>query len=208
MAWIATGWPSSSRTTTSRSRPVGTDVQVTVALAHYADGVADCVLDVLVGNTRAYGRCPRSPPMQVTLPAVGALVTLHLPGNLRADRNLHETGSDHSRSFRFETPVRPGSRNQVPRRMLLVNRASAQRLRTRSLSFCWPSRWIACRRRRVLAAVVWGAMAPKALYTWEFRSQTGTQTPVYRCRRPVLHPGQPASALEPCSRGSPASPVR
>ena len=31
--------------------PVGTDVEVTVALAHYADGVADCVLDVLVGNT-------------------------------------------------------------------------------------------------------------------------------------------------------------
>ncbi len=51
MAWIATGWPSSSRTTTSRSRPVGTDVEITVALAHYADGVADCVLDVLVGNT-------------------------------------------------------------------------------------------------------------------------------------------------------------
>jgi hypothetical protein len=31
--------------------PVGSDVEVTVALAHYADGVADCVLDVLVGNT-------------------------------------------------------------------------------------------------------------------------------------------------------------
>ena len=30
--------------------PVGTDVEVTVALAHYADGVADCVLDVVVGN--------------------------------------------------------------------------------------------------------------------------------------------------------------
>jgi uncharacterized protein len=31
--------------------PVGTDVEVTVALAHHAEGVADCVLDVLVGNT-------------------------------------------------------------------------------------------------------------------------------------------------------------
>jgi hypothetical protein len=31
---------------------------------------------------------------------------------------------------RFETPARPGSRNQVPRRILLVNRALAQRLRT------------------------------------------------------------------------------
>ena len=177
--------------------PVGTDVEVTVALAHYADGVADCVLDVLVGNTRAYGRCPRSRPMQVTLPAVGALVTLHLPGNLRADRNPHETGSDHSRSFRFETPVRPGSRSQVPRRMLLVNRALAQRFRLPSLSFCWPSRWIACRRRRVLASVVWAAMAPTVLYPLEFRSQPGSQTPVHRCRRPVWHPGQPTSAPEP-----------
>ena len=30
---------------------VGTDVEVTIALPHYADGVADCVLDVVVGNT-------------------------------------------------------------------------------------------------------------------------------------------------------------
>ncbi len=31
--------------------PVGTDVEITIALAHNADGIADCVLDVLVGNT-------------------------------------------------------------------------------------------------------------------------------------------------------------
>ncbi len=30
---------------------VGTDVEITVTLAHYADGVSDCVLDVFVGNT-------------------------------------------------------------------------------------------------------------------------------------------------------------
>ncbi len=35
--------------------PVGTDVEVTVASAHYADGIADCVLDVLVGNTMLAG---------------------------------------------------------------------------------------------------------------------------------------------------------
>lgn len=32
------------------ARPVGTDVEVTVALAQYAHGIADCMLDVLVGN--------------------------------------------------------------------------------------------------------------------------------------------------------------
>ena len=31
--------------------PVGTNVEITVTLAHYAEGVANCVLDVLVGNT-------------------------------------------------------------------------------------------------------------------------------------------------------------
>jgi len=31
--------------------PVGTNVEITVALAHYAEGVANCVLDVFVGNT-------------------------------------------------------------------------------------------------------------------------------------------------------------
>lgn len=31
--------------------PVGTDVEVTATLTHYADGVADRMLDVLVGNT-------------------------------------------------------------------------------------------------------------------------------------------------------------
>ncbi len=30
---------------------VGTDVEVTVGPADYADGIVDCVLDVLVGNT-------------------------------------------------------------------------------------------------------------------------------------------------------------
>ncbi len=30
---------------------VGTDVEIAIALAHNADGVADCVLDVLVVNT-------------------------------------------------------------------------------------------------------------------------------------------------------------
>ena len=129
--------------------------------------------------------------------SVGSSTCLAGHGRHRRRELRLGSGSDHSRSFRFETPVRPGSRNPVPRRMLLVNRALAQRFRPPSLSFCWPSRWIACRRRRVLASVVWGAMAPTVLYPLEFRSQPGTQTPVHRCRRPVWHPGQPTSAPEP-----------
>lgn len=31
--------------------PVGTDVEITITLAHNADGIAACVLDVLTGNT-------------------------------------------------------------------------------------------------------------------------------------------------------------
>jgi hypothetical protein len=52
MAWIATGWPSSSANNDLKESvgSVGTDVEVTVALAHDADSVADCVLDFFVSN--------------------------------------------------------------------------------------------------------------------------------------------------------------
>jgi hypothetical protein len=66
--------------------PVGADVEVTVALAHYADGVADCVLDALVGNTvltalsaiSTYAGClarppPRKLPCAVREPPCGPL---------------------------------------------------------------------------------------------------------------------------------------
>ncbi len=35
--------------------PVGSDVEIAVALTEHADGVPDCVLDVLVGNTMLAG---------------------------------------------------------------------------------------------------------------------------------------------------------
>jgi len=51
---------------------------------------------------------------------------------------------------------------------------------------------ITCRRRRVLASVLWGAMAPTTLDPWEFRSQPGTQTSVHRCRRLCCTPSSTA----------------
>src|SRR3984957_5570284 len=39
------------------------------------------------------------------------------------------------------------------------------------------------------------------------RSRPSTPTAVRRCRRRVWHLGRRANALEPCTRGSPASPV-
>ena len=59
--------------------PVGTDVEVTVALAHYADGVADCVLDVLVGNTVLTSVVRDLPLCRLPCPPVAAQVTLQLP---------------------------------------------------------------------------------------------------------------------------------
>ena len=81
MAWMATGWPSSSTTTTSRSRPgsVGADVEVAVALVEHTDGVAHRVLDVQVtdavfsGGVRDLHECRLPCPnesWQVTLLAI------------------------------------------------------------------------------------------------------------------------------------------
>ena len=70
--------------------PVGTDVEITVALAHYADGVADCVFDVLVGNTVLTGVVRDLALCRLSCPPVVVQVTLHLPGNLCADRNPRE----------------------------------------------------------------------------------------------------------------------
>ncbi len=56
---------------------VGTDVEITVALAHDADSVADRVLDVLVDNTVLAGVVRNLHLKQVTLPTVSE------QGNLR-----------------------------------------------------------------------------------------------------------------------------
>jgi hypothetical protein len=100
MAWIATGWPSSSRTTTQGAGRSGRHR----CRGHGRPGPLHgwrCGLRARCPcrQHRAYGRCPRSPSMQVTLPA--APRKLPCPGNLRADRTPRETGSDHSRLSRF-----------------------------------------------------------------------------------------------------------
>jgi len=101
MAWIATGWPSSSRTMTSRpAGPAGTDVEVTVALAHYADGVADCVLDVLVGNTVLTGVVRDLHTYAGYLACRRRASYLAHRGELGTDRNPRE--SDHSRLSRYK----------------------------------------------------------------------------------------------------------
>jgi hypothetical protein len=60
--------------------PVGTDVEVTVALAHYADGVADCVLNILVGNTVLTGVVRDLLLCRLPCPPAAAQVTLRTPG--------------------------------------------------------------------------------------------------------------------------------
>jgi len=59
--------------------PVGTNVEITVTLAHYAEGVANCVLDVLVGNT-VFTRVVRDlHPCRLPCSAAAVQVTLRLP---------------------------------------------------------------------------------------------------------------------------------
>lgn len=62
--------------------PVGTDVEFTVALAHYADGVADRVLDVFVGNTVLAGVVGDLHLCRLTCPSATAQVTLRTPCTL------------------------------------------------------------------------------------------------------------------------------
>ncbi|MGH3543193.1 MAG: hypothetical protein ACRDTO_12625, partial [Mycobacterium sp.] len=90
--------------------PVGTDVEITVALAYYAEGVAHCVLDVLVGNTMLTGRCPRSPPMQVTLPTLIAQVTLQFP---EGSDGFNASRVGLVRRLGWPTQIQPGARQAV-----------------------------------------------------------------------------------------------
>lgn len=55
---------------------VGTDVKVTGTLAHYADGVADCVHDVLIGNAVPTSVVRDLHVVQVTLPVPVVQVNL------------------------------------------------------------------------------------------------------------------------------------
>jgi len=85
--WVGAPWRGSPRLAVVVERDdlqepagsVGTDVEITVTLAHYADGVADCVLDVLVGNT-VLARVVRDlHPCRLPCSAAAVQVTLRLP---------------------------------------------------------------------------------------------------------------------------------
>jgi len=89
--------------------PVGTDVEVTVALAHHPDGVADCVLDVLVGNPCLRALSAISTYAGYLCPSIGAQVTLHTLGNLRTDPGREPvTGCPIAPTDRFFCTFSPG----------------------------------------------------------------------------------------------------
>ncbi|MGH3556780.1 MAG: hypothetical protein ACRDTK_04675 [Mycobacterium sp.] len=104
--------------------PVGTDVEIKVALAYYAEGVAHCVLDVLVGNTMLTGGVRDLDLRRLPCPTLIAQVTLQFP---EGSDGFNASRVGLVRRLGWPTQIQPGARQAVVPDGMLCSRTSCNR---------------------------------------------------------------------------------